>query len=64
MGFPLDETCSTISGLGDGEPEVEPAISGAERHAVKWAGGMCSHKDSLLRARSGRSEKGSMASMN
>lgn len=64
MGFPLDETCSAISGLGDGEPEFEPAISSAERDAVEWAGGMCSHKDSLLRARSGRSEKGSMASMN
>ena len=64
MGFPLDETYSSISGLGDGEPEFEPAIACAERDAVKWAGGMCSHKDSLLRARSGRSEKGSMASMN
>lgn len=30
MGFPLDETCSAISGFGDGEPEFEPAISGAE----------------------------------
>lgn len=30
MGFPLDETCSAISGLGDGEPEFEPAISGTE----------------------------------
>lgn len=30
MGFPLDETCSAISGLGDGDPELEPAVSGAE----------------------------------
>jgi hypothetical protein len=35
VGFPLDETCSAISGLGDGEAEFEPAISGAERKAVE-----------------------------
>ena len=40
MGFPLDETCSAISGLGDGEPEFEPAISGAEGEAVDRPGGM------------------------
>lgn len=39
MGFPLDETCSAISGLGDGEPEFEPAISGAEGKAAKRLGG-------------------------
>ncbi|MCL9999224.1 MAG: hypothetical protein NBV68_07570 [Erythrobacter sp.] len=43
MGFPLDETCSAISGLGDGEPEFEPAISGAQGKAVEqllraWGG--------------------------
>lgn len=35
MGLPLDETCSAISGLGDGEPEFEPAISGAQGKAVE-----------------------------
>lgn len=34
MGFPLDETCSAISGLGDGKPEFKSAISGAEGQAV------------------------------
>ncbi len=34
MGFPLDETCSAISGFCDGEPEFEPAISSAEGKAV------------------------------
>lgn len=39
MGFPLDETDSAISGLGDGEPEFEPAISGAEGEAGDRLGG-------------------------
>lgn len=36
MGFPLDETCSAISGFSDGEPELEPPITCAEREAVDW----------------------------
>jgi hypothetical protein len=32
-GFPFDMAHSTISGDGDGEPEVEPACAGAEREA-------------------------------
>ncbi len=32
-GFPLDIAHSTISGTGDGEPEVEPACAGAQREA-------------------------------
>jgi hypothetical protein len=35
VSFPLDETCSAISGLGDGEAKIEPAISGAEGHSVE-----------------------------
>lgn len=30
VGFPFDIAHSTISGTGDGEPEVEPASAGAE----------------------------------
>lgn len=65
MGFPLDETCSAISGLGDGDAKFEPAISGAQREAVQ---GVCprgtyNHNDLLLRRLSGRSEKGSTASI-
>jgi hypothetical protein len=33
VGFPFDMTHSTISGTGDGEPEVEPACAGAEGEA-------------------------------
>ena len=33
VGFPFDMAHSTISGDGDGEPEVEPACAGAEREA-------------------------------
>jgi hypothetical protein len=33
VGFPLDMAHSTISGDGDGEPEIEPACAGAEREA-------------------------------
>ena len=33
VGFPFDMAHSTISGDGDGEPEVEPARSGAEGKA-------------------------------
>jgi len=32
-GFPFDMAHSTISGDGDGEPEIEPARAGAERKA-------------------------------
>lgn len=35
VGFPLDVTHSPISGLGDGETEVEAGISGAERDPGK-----------------------------
>ena len=35
--FPLDVTDSAISGLGNAEAEVEPAISGAEREAANVA---------------------------
>jgi len=33
VGFPFDMAHSTISGDGDGEPEVEPACSGAQGEA-------------------------------
>ena len=33
VGFPFDMAHSSISGHGDGEPEVEPACTGAEREA-------------------------------
>jgi hypothetical protein len=33
VGFPLDETHSAIAGLGDGEPEFEAPVSGAQRNA-------------------------------
>ncbi len=33
VGFPFDMAHSTISGDGDGKPEVEPASAGAEREA-------------------------------
>jgi len=37
MGFPLDVTHSAIAGLGDGKPELEPAISGTEGEAAQVA---------------------------
>lgn len=33
IGFPLDVTDSAIPGAGNGEPEVDPAGTGAERQA-------------------------------
>ena len=33
VGFPFDMAHSTISGDGDGEPEIEPACTGTEREA-------------------------------
>jgi hypothetical protein len=33
VGFPFDMAHSSISGDGDGEPEVEPACTGAQREA-------------------------------
>ena len=33
VGFPFDMAHSTISGDGDGKPEIEPASAGAEREA-------------------------------
>jgi hypothetical protein len=35
VGFPFDMAHSSISGQGDGEPEVEPACAGAERETEK-----------------------------
>ena len=35
VGFPFDMAHSTISGDGDGEPEVEPACAGTEGEAEK-----------------------------
>lgn len=64
MGFPLDETCSAISGVGDGKAKLEPAVSGAQREAMQGLGpiGTYNHNDLLLRRLLGRSEKGSKAS--
>ncbi|BCW89950.1 hypothetical protein sos41_31180 [Alphaproteobacteria bacterium SO-S41] len=39
MGFPLDETNSAISRLGDVQAEVEPAVTGAEGDAGEAADG-------------------------
>ena len=36
--FPLDKTNSAISGLGDVEPEFEPANAGAEGYSGELAG--------------------------
>ncbi|KGB82171.1 hypothetical protein JT55_09180 [Rhodovulum sp. NI22] len=38
VGFPFDMAHSSISGHGDGEPEVEPACAGAEREAEQVCG--------------------------
>ncbi len=38
VGFPFDMAHSSISGQGDGEPEVQPACTGAEREAEQVAG--------------------------
>lgn len=38
VGFPFDMAHSSISGQGDGEPEVEPACAGAEREAEQVSG--------------------------
>lgn len=35
VGFPLDETNSSISWLGNGDSKVEPAIARAEGDAVQ-----------------------------
>lgn len=35
IGFPLDETNSAVSGVGDMQAEFEPACAGAERKAVE-----------------------------
>lgn len=37
VGFPLDETNSPVSGLGDREAELEPTIPGAERDPAHFA---------------------------
>lgn len=66
VGFPLDETHSSIVGLCDGEPEFEPAVSCAERKAAQFAagaaGGTNNHNVNLRRRLFGRSEEGSQAS--
>jgi hypothetical protein len=38
VGFPFDMAHSSISGHGDGEPEVEPACAGTEREAEQISG--------------------------
>lgn len=38
VGFPFDMAHSSISGHGDGEPEVEPACAGAERESEQVSG--------------------------
>ncbi len=38
VGFPFDMAHSSISGDGNGEPEVEPACAGAEREAEQVSG--------------------------
>lgn len=38
VGFPFDIAHSSISGDGNGEPEVEPACAGAEREAEQVSG--------------------------
>ena len=38
VGFPLDETNSSISGFGDGQAKVESAVSGAQREAQEFWG--------------------------
>ena len=38
VGFPFDMAHSSISGHGDGEPEVEPGCAGAEREAEQVSG--------------------------
>lgn len=66
MGFPLDETHSAVSRLGDGKAKVESGISGAERNTAEFASiavGMNSHKVSLRRRLAGHSEEGSQASI-
>lgn len=65
MGFPLDETHSAISGLGNADAEVKPCISGAERKAEQFvsAGGMNNHNAILRWLLDWRSEKGSQASI-
>ena len=66
VGFPLDETHSSIAGLGDGEPEFEPAVSCAEGKTTQFAagaaGGTNNHNVNLHRRLFGRSEEGSQAS--
>lgn len=67
MGFPLDVTHSAISGLGDVQPQIEAAVSGAEGEAAQFAVrksfGMKSHKArSLFRSLRRRSVGGSGAS--
>ena len=38
VGFPFDMAHSSISGQGDGEPEVQPACTGTEREAEQVSG--------------------------
>lgn len=64
MGFPLDETDSSISRFGKTDAELKSAVSGTERDTGELVGieGTYSHKDILLRRLNGRSCSGSMAS--
>jgi hypothetical protein len=61
VGFPLDETDSAISRLGDAEAKLKTAISGTQGEAVKLAsiGGMNSHNSRLRWRLIWRSERGS-----
>lgn len=68
VGFPLDVTNSSISGLGELEAEIETGISGAEGKAAQLVcaasiEGTKSHKIGLQRPLSWRSRRASRASM-
>ncbi len=69
MAFPLDESHSSVAGLGDVETEVETSVSGAEGDSpeVTWLraeGGRYVHKAGSSQPLDRRSWEGSMASWN
>lgn len=65
MGFPLDVTDSSITGLCDGDAEIEAAIASAEGEAAQLttAGGTNNHNAILRWLLDRRSEVGSQASI-
>lgn len=65
MSFPLDVTHSSISGLRNGDAEIEAGIAGAEGEAAQIgaAGGTNNHNAILRWLLDRRSEKGSQASI-